>query len=203
MSFRALNRDIEEVVIIDLLPEKERNDWRISEDLRTHLAGLGVPQFQLSCYSKKHVFEALDWCLARLKKTNFVLHFSAHGNTDGIGLKATNEFIAWSELSGGLRKINHQMNGDLIVNMIACQGIYGVKIQDLQDPHEPFFGLVGPTIKIAVDVAKVVSNNFYEKMLAGSEIPIIVGDINQAQGSSVLWCQSSQLRRSKSSSLSV
>jgi hypothetical protein len=91
------------------------------------------------------------------------------------------------------------MNGDLVVNMIACQGIYGVKIQDLEDPNDPFFGIVGPTLKIEVDVAKRVCNRFYEKMLTGTEIPNIVAEVNRDEGRDVLWCHSSQLRRRKKS----
>jgi len=197
MSFRALNKDIEEVLIIDLLPEDERKAWQISDDVRIHLHSLGVPQLQMSCFYKKHVFQALDNCLARLKDANFILQFTAHGNTDGLGVKSTNEFIAWAELRDALQKINRGMNGDLIVNMIACQGIEGVKVQDLDNPEDPFFGIVGPLIKIDPSLAKTVCKRFYEKMLSAVEIPRIVADINTEQKQQVLWCHSAQLRRRK------
>ena len=61
MSFRALNREFDEVVIIDLLPPLERTQWRISEDLRDWLAVRGVDQVQVRCFTKRHVFDALDW----------------------------------------------------------------------------------------------------------------------------------------------
>src|ERR1700751_5552067 len=41
MSFRALNTDFEEVIIIDLLPEEERREYCVSEGLKSHLADLG------------------------------------------------------------------------------------------------------------------------------------------------------------------
>jgi hypothetical protein len=198
MSFKALDREFEEVVIIDLLPEGERQSWRISEELRQHLAQLGIPQMQLSCFHKKHVFQALDWCLDRLKGSSFVLQFTAHGNDQGVGMKATSEFIKWEELREPFQKINRGLQGELVVNMIACQGIEGVGIQTLEDPLDPFFGIVGPQIKIEVSEAKTVCNQFYEKLRDGIEIPYIVRDINVSLKKDVLWCHAAQRRRQKS-----
>lgn len=182
-------------MIIDLLPETERQSWHISEDLRSRLAELGIPQFQLSCFYKRHVFQALDWCLSRLKESNFILQFIAHGNTDGLGLKATKEFITWSEFRDHLKKINEGLGGDLVVSMIACQDIEGVAIQEIEYPSDPFFGIVGPRIKIGVEDAKRVSKQFYEKMRDGVEVPYIVRDINAEMSQQLLWCHSAQSRR--------
>jgi hypothetical protein len=57
MSFRALNTDFEEVIIIDLFPEEERRQYCVSEELKSDLANLGIRQFQLSCSNKTGVFE--------------------------------------------------------------------------------------------------------------------------------------------------
>jgi hypothetical protein len=195
MSFRALNTDIEEVVIIDILPEEERKKWAVSEELRRHLATLGIPQFQLSCYTKAHVFEAFQWCARRLEKARFVLQFTAHGNKDGIGLKATGEFISWAELSASLKSLNQRMRGSLILNMVACKGIYGAGIQAIEDPDDPFFDIVGPLKNIGFVQAKRIAKIFYQEMLNAVEIPHIVMKINQAENEAVLWCRSAQLRR--------
>jgi len=200
MSFRALKMDVEEVVIIDILPEEERKKWAISEGLRSELAALGIPQFQLSCYTKKHVFDALKWCGERLEKANFVLHFTAHGNATGIGLKATNEFIPWKELQAPLNAINQKMEGNLILNMMACQGIYGAAIQTLEDPQDPFFGIVAPLKKIEISQAKRVAKMFYEEMINATEIPHIVIKINQTENDLILWSHSSQSRRKRADS---
>jgi len=203
MSFRALDIDFEEVIIIDLLSEAERRKFQISEDLRSDLAALGIPQFHLSCYNKDHVFQALNWSADRLRTANFVLHFTAHGNKDGIGLKATNEFIPWQELRGSLQNLNKKMEGNLIVNMMACKGISGVSIQSFEDPAEPFFGIIGPVKDIDIFRAKAIGKTFYEKMLNGIQIPTIVLGINNAEGETVLWCNSSQLRRGAGQQLSL
>jgi hypothetical protein len=195
MSFRALDAEFEEVVIIDILPEEERCKWRISEELRSDLASLGIPQFQLSCYYKKHVFDAFEWSAKRLERTNFILHFTAHGNKDGIGLKATSEFIRWDELRDPLKSLNHAMGGNLVLNMLACKGIYGASIQALEDPNDPFFGIIGPLKDIAVSQAKRVAKLFYQKMRDAVQIPKIIQEINQVEKDEVLWCHSSQFRR--------
>jgi hypothetical protein len=195
MSFRALNTDFEEVVIIDILPEVERHQWAISEGLRSDLASLGVPQIQVSCYNKKHVFDAFKWSAKRLEKTNFILHFTAHGNETGIGLKATNEFISWQELCDPLKSLNQEMGGNLVLNMLACKGIYGASIQALEDPNDPFFGIIGPLKNIAVSQSKRVAKMFYEEMKNAVEIPNIIMKINQVEKDDVLWCHSSQLKR--------
>lgn len=195
MSFKALNREFDEVVIVDLLPKAERHSWHISEDLSKHLAKLGIPQNQLSCSSEKHVFQALDWCLDKLSSSSFILQFTAHGNNTGIAVNASKELITWEKLREPFQKLNRALQGELIVNMIACQGIEGVRIQTLEDPQDPFFGIVGPLVKIEIDDAKQVCNRFYEKLLEGIEIPYIVRDINASMKKRVIWCHSAQRRR--------
>jgi len=198
MTFRALNTEFDEVVIIDLLPESERIRWRITEDLEKDLTSLRFPQYTISCASKKDVFDAFEWCVKHVKEKNFILQFTAHGNQSGIGLKATSEFIAWKELRPGLTQLNSAMSGNLILNMVACKGIYGTDIQLLEDPADPFFGIVGPLHNIEVAQAKRVSTAFYKEMVTATEIPSIVAGINKAEGSNVLWCISSQMRRQRS-----
>lgn len=198
MSFRALNREFDEVVIIDLLPPHERQQWHLSEDLRDWLAERGVNQVQVSCYTKRHVFDALDWSFNRLSHKNFILHFTAHGNTQGIGLKRTNEFISWDELRKPLQRLNQALDGDLIINMTACKGFHGTQIQSLEDANKPFFGLVGPTKDIAPEAARKASEQFYDGILDGGDIPKIVQDINAAAGDQIVWCRSSQFIRGTS-----
>jgi len=192
MSFRALSREFDEVIIIDLLPANERRDWRLSEDLRDWLADQGVEQFHLSCYTKDHVFQALEWAITRAATTSFILHFTAHGNVSGIGLKATNELITWDELRSPLKRLNSTFGGDLLVNMTACQGFNAVDIQKLEDPDEPFYGLIGPTCSPAPELARRMSQAFYRGLLDGTDIPKIIQDINASEGVNVIWSRTHQ-----------
>jgi hypothetical protein len=194
MNFRALNTDFKEVIIIDLLPEEERRKYCVSEGLKSHLADLGIPQFQLSCSNKAGLFQALEWCANRIPTANFVLQFTAHGDKDGIWLNATNEFVPWQEFRNSLRDLNQKMKGNLVVNMLACKGIFGASIQNLDNPSDPFFGIIGPLEDIEFDQAKRVAKMFYEEMRNAKDIPKIVKKINDTEGTEVLWCHSSQLR---------
>jgi hypothetical protein len=195
MSFRALKRDFDEVVIIDLLPCNERQAWHLSEDLRDWLAEQGVEQFHLSCYSKRHVFEALKWACDRASTTSFILHFTAHGNESGIGLKATKELITWAELTEPLKQLNARMNGDLVINMTACQGFKAVDIQSLDDENDPFYGLVGPTCSPDPELARRCAKQFYKGILDDGDIPKVVQAINDSEGSMVIWCRTHQYLR--------
>jgi hypothetical protein len=198
MIFRALNTDFEEVIIIDLLPEEERREYCVSEGLKNHLADLGIPHFQLSCSNKVGLFEALEWCANRVATAKFVLQFTAHGDKDGIWLNATNEFVPWNEFGSSLQDLNQKMKGNLVVNMLACKGIFGASIQNLENPSDPFFGIIGPLDDIEFDQAKRVAKMFYEEMRNAMDIPDIVRKINDIEGMEVLWCHSSQLRRQPS-----
>jgi len=198
MSFRILQREFDEVIIIDLLPANERRDWHLSEDLRDWLADQGIEQFQLSCYSKKHVFEALEWSITRAASASFVLHFTAHGNPSGIGLKATNELITWEELRSPLQRLNSAFGGDLLVNMTACQGFKATDIQKLEDPADPFYGLIGPTCSPSPELARRMSQAFYQGLLDGVDIPQVIQQINTSERGNVIWCRTHQHKRSLS-----
>lgn len=198
MSFRALQREFNEVIIIDLLPANERRDWHLSEDLRDWLADKGVEQFQLSCSTKEHVFQALDWSIARAAATSFVLHFTAHGNANGIGLKASNELITWNDLRSPLQRLNSAFGGDLLVNMTACQGFNATDIQNLVDPADPFYGLIGPTCSPSPELARRMSQAFYQGLLDGKDIPQVIQQINVSEGGNVIWCRTHQHKRNLS-----
>ena len=131
----------------------------------------------------------------RLSRKNFVLHFTAHGNTAGIAIKSTSEFISWAELRAPLQSVNNSLSGDLIINMTACKGFHGVHIQSLEDPEEPFFGLVGPIKDIAPEAARKAGEQFYAGLLEGDDIPNIICNINKAAGEQIVWCRSSQFIR--------
>lgn len=199
MSFHALDREFDEVVIIDLLSPLERSAWRISEDLSAFFASKELPSFQLSCFEKNHVSQALAWCISRAATHSSILHIVAHGNQSGIGLKHRNELLTWDELRLPLQTLNHKMSGHLILNLTSCEGFNGTAIQDLQDLNEPFFGIIGPLAKIEFNVAKRVNEAFYQGLLNGEDIPMIVETIDTAEGGNVIWCRSSQYRPTPSS----
>ena len=195
MSFKELDRDLEEVIIVDLLSERERQDHEISSSIRKHLAANGINQLQLDCSTKEHVFEALRLARKRAESKSFLIHFTAHGYEDGIGNKVGMETIFWDELSQPLAEINTALNGGLILNMVACKGLHALKIDNLLVSEIPYYALVGPTKSLSFQEAGTISISFYSKLLSGIPIPTIVKEIIDEYGEVVLWTESSQARR--------
>jgi hypothetical protein len=195
MAFRNLDREWDEVLIIDLLSDDERKQHKISESARELLARHGVHQLQMSCSLKAHVFEALNLALARAGSKSFIIQFTAHGSKFGIGNREDIAILTWEELRSPLSKINHVLNGDLIVNMIACNGIHGLKIDDLMDPASPFFALIGPTRKLRFAEAREICLKFYTKLLAQPQIPLVIKEIIEESNDATLWARSSQAIR--------
>ena len=201
MTFRNLDKEWDEVLIIDLLSDSERKNHRISEATGHSLATNGIPQLQMNCSLKRHVFEALNLALSRTQQNSFVIHFTAHGCKRGIGNNEGLDLVTWGELRQPLAKINAAFNGDLIVNMIACEGIHGLKIDDLMDPAAPFYALIGPTCKLGYSEARKVCLKFYTKLLTTTQIPLVVKEINAEANKRILWARSSQSMRNETISL--
>ena len=125
-----------------------------------------------------------------------MIHFTAHGCSSGIGNNSGLDLVTWSELRDPLAKINSALCGNLIVNMISCKGIEGLKIDDLMDPSDPFYALIGPTRSLGFDEARALCIMFYTKLLTNPEIPSIISEINTEFQENILWGRSSQILRS-------
>jgi hypothetical protein len=72
-----------------------------------------------------------------------ILHISAHGNEEGIGL-SSGEHITWRELRELFKPINHALGGALLVCLSCCKGYSGTRMAMYpDDPNEPYFALIG------------------------------------------------------------
>ncbi len=202
MTFRNLDKEWDEVLILDLLSEQERKDHRISEDLVDALMAEGYGTRRTYCDSKSEVLAALEDAFLRTNERSFMIHFTAHGCTAGIGNNSGMELIQWQELRGPLTKINTAMNGDLIVNMIACKGIHGLKIDNLIDPESAYYALIGPMRDLTFKEARCVTQKFYGKLANNPQIPLVVKEIIQEEGL-LIWAKSSQELRGKTLSIST
>jgi hypothetical protein len=201
MAFKELDTEWDEVLIIDILSNDERKKYKISSDLLDLLARNGVEQLQMNCSIKRHVFEALQLALSRTNTKSFVIHFIAHGNKDGIGNNENIELIKWQELKEPLLKINKSLNGELVVNMIACKGISALKIDDFVHETTPYYALIGPKIDLPYDQAHDITQKFYRKLLDNTLIPTAVKEINEELQNPILWAETSQTRRGNTMSL--
>src|ERR1017187_3609552 len=144
MNHTPLEATYDLVAIIDLLSDQERSDFHVAIDLQAFLSGLQVPWKYLKCGNRDAFFQSISH-LAQLadEGKKFCIHLISHGNRDGIGLKTTNEFIAWKDFGDSLRQLNRKVAGTLIVNMTSCFGLHGIKAVDLSEDDLPFFGLIG------------------------------------------------------------
>lgn len=95
-----------------------------------------------------------------------ILHFSAHGNNNGIALTC-GEFLGWDELRELLVPINAAMQGSLIVCFSSCSGFTGCKMAMTNDGKLPFFGLVGHPGKPDWSDAAVGYIAFYHHLFKG------------------------------------
>lgn len=64
-----------------------------------------------------------------------ILHFTMHGNENGIGL-ASDEFMPWRELSLPILKINIASANNLFITMAACFGFFVASVAgELKNSH--------------------------------------------------------------------
>lgn len=195
-KIQPLDVEYDSVAIIDALPNSERSTWKISEQLKEFLASKGIQQECAECSSKQGFFRGIEYFVNKASRGDlFCLHFICHGNSGGLGIKETGEYIPWEEFRDALASLNQSMNGRLMLNLSSCQGIHGVKIVDPTVKETPFFGLVGPKQKISVPDAIRVNEMFYLKQIEGFEIPEAVTAINREFGTEILYSITSEFYR--------
>lgn len=135
----------------------------LSQGLRV----IGIESKYLVAISRKTFWKALD---ERIEYDNQtigppILHLSAHGNRDGIGL-ADGSMIPWDELGTHLQPINKKLNEHLMICISSCAGFQGHRMALKMDEKDmPFYGLVGPTTDIAWDEAAIAFLSFYYQFL--------------------------------------
>lgn len=201
MALRELNTEWDEVLILDLLSGTERIQHRISQDLQDLLSRESLGFRRIDCDTKEEVLEALQGALARAQDRNCMIHFTAHGNTAGIGNNVGMALINWADLRKPLTDLNKAFNGNLIVNMVACEGISGLEIINIQDAQEPYYALIGPTRTLTFSEAYSVTQKFYQKLIQGKEIPSVVIEIIKEQGENIIWAETAQRRINPTMSL--
>lgn len=110
-----------------------------------------------------------------------ILHFSTHGNADGIEL-TDHTFITWAELRDLLVPINTVLNGGLVLCMSSCSGYNACRMAMQADAESPFFGMVGHTGTPPWSDAAVAFVTFYHRFFKGSPVPDAVKAMAIAAG---------------------
>lgn len=99
--------------------------YSLATDLQTLQATLGV-----------RLHEAINHF-----KSTPILHFSAHGNTDGIQL-TSGAFLSWADLDLLLKPIHHTFGGGLLICLSSCESWSGMQMAMNDGPERPFWALV-------------------------------------------------------------
>lgn len=98
-----------------------------------------------------------------------IVHFSAHGNADGIQL-TSGEYLSWTDLRELLRPINERMPNGLLVCFSSCNGANGVALSMTPKNQRPFFGCVGTNSEVLWEDALVGFVTFYHHFFKGSSV---------------------------------
>lgn len=177
-KMEILDVEYDLVFILDCLSQKERDDFRISEDLMNYLASQNIEQLQTKCQNRKMVENAFYY-MKNLAQSGlrFCLQIVSHGTENGLWIGETSDNILWDELKDNFESLNHKMNNTLIINMSTCKGLNGIKIVDEHSNHYPFFGLIGCKRDLNIDEAKESNELIYSKLLEGKDVSNIITEV--------------------------
>ena len=110
-----------------------------------------------------------------------IIHFSCHGNKEGIGL-TSGEFVSWDALKGLLSPINKALEGALVICMSSCSGFSGCEMAMSEDGDLPFYGLIGHTETPVWSDAAVAFVTFYHRFFKGTPVVEAVKAMRTASG---------------------
>ncbi|WP_276503423.1 hypothetical protein [Terrimonas pollutisoli] len=144
----------------------------LSEMLK--LANIENIYFQVS--DKVTFSECLEKILqVESKKERFpTLHFSLHGNEDGIAL-TNQEFLTWEQLYEGylksfIEKLGYEETniGNIVaplhLHFSVCKGFYGKKVKEFAK-HSPYISLVGPIVEVNWSDSLLAFMTFYHNTI--------------------------------------
>jgi hypothetical protein len=124
------------------------------------------------------------------------LHFSLHGNEDGINL-TNRDFIKWGDLREGLLLLNHRVKpvnlfgkigSRFYLSMSVCKGINAKKMFLQGEQLNPFSVLVGPLVDVDWSDSLIAYTTYFHNLLyKRSKLEEAVSRMNYAVGSENLF----------------
>ena len=93
-----------------------------------------------------------------------ILHISAHGNHEGIGL-SNDDFISWEELRFFLSELVDGMEGGLLICLSACFGTSAMRMAMNKRDGHTFWALVGNHEDAEWSDAAIAFSTFYHSFL--------------------------------------
>ena len=110
-----------------------------------------------------------------------MIHFSMHGNLEGIQL-TNNDFISWFELRAALSNLNSAMPDGLLICMSSCFGGSGCRMAMHEDSEKPFWALIGNINSASWNDAAVAYVTFYHHLFKGAAVADAVEAMKVASG---------------------
>ncbi|MCK9385487.1 MAG: hypothetical protein M0Q15_12785 [Nevskia sp.] len=108
-----------------------------------------------------------------------LLHFSVHGNNNGIGL-TNGDFISWGELEAYLAPLNNWASGGLLICMSACYGFSAQCMAAQNMSNSTYWALVGNTHEATWADAAVAYTTFYHLLFKGGDLDSCVTTMRNA-----------------------
>ena len=110
-----------------------------------------------------------------------IIHLSAHGNTEGIGL-SSGEHITWNHLRDLLKPINKALSGALVVCLSCCEGYAGIRMAMHHDSDPPYFALIGNTTSPTWSETAIAYATLYHQIAKGEYFQDAVAAMCHASG---------------------
>ena len=110
-----------------------------------------------------------------------IMHFSMHGNADGVQL-TSGEFVTWSSLYEQLLPVMRATKGTLLICMSSCVGHAGMRMAMNENAEPVFWALVGNTGAAAWADAAVAFSSFYHLFFKNFNLDICVNSMKLASG---------------------
>lgn len=108
-----------------------------------------------------------------------ILHFSVHGNSDGIAL-TNGEFLSWHDLRTLLYPVTSRMQGGLLICMSSCAGAAGSRMSMYEDADPNFWALVGHGGDLTWSDAALAYISFYNLFFKGFDLDVCVNSMKVA-----------------------
>jgi hypothetical protein len=193
IDYKKLDVKYDQVVILDLLSDTERTNWKITQELDATLTGERFSTQIINLSTKQELLDTLAQLTTESKAgKRYMLHFVGHGNKDYIGFKHTGEIITWSELEGPLQTLNMAADASLVLNMTTCKGLNVIKAVNHMTATKPFFGIVGYSADLDYRVGIQASKIFYLGMSSGLHINEALSKVQKDTGDDKFLCITAQ-----------
>lgn len=115
-----------------------------------------------------------------------ILHFSTHGNQNGIQLthqREAGEVLAWNDLANSIKPINQAMGGGLGVCMSTCGGSHGRKMAEVVRKDDvPMGWIVGSSASVSFCDAALAFCTFYRGLQRGAGFDVLIPAVRVASG---------------------